>query len=404
MATEYFKEDIYMKNIKKIICLFIAAVMVLSVLPFSAFAGNDKLCFHEDGTFKVLMINDTQDNEKLNSNTVEFLTKACQREKPDLVCIAGDILSDIWPFASEEKLEKNFNEMCSLLESLGVHFAITMGNHDHDRCDECSSVAHMMAVATKYKNHVDTSDCCDPATYSIPIYSHDASTVKYVIYMMDSNNKGEALSMSGYTGLYPEQIEWYKATAEKYKEANGGVYVPSTVIQHVPVAEIYDFLKEIPMANYIDTDSVFSSNDYKWYKLNNEDYPDMTGSLGEAPCSELVSTGEYTAWTQTGVVSAFFAHDHVNSFAATTKDGIYMGYNGGTGFNSYGFGDKRSCRVIRLDENNLKKIDTNLIYFKDVVGKNMAFYPTDILSPVIITKLMQTLCLIPSLFCKLFGI
>lgn len=393
-----------MKNIRKIIGLLIAAIMVLSVLPLSAFAAGDKLCFHEDGSFKILMINDTQDTEKLNSDTEEFLKKALEQEKPDLVCVAGDILSDMWPGANEKKLEQNFNNLCSLLQNAGVHFAFTMGNHDHDRCDECSSVKHMMEVATSYSLHVSTADGCDPATYSIPIYSNDGSTVKYVVYMMDTNNKGQALSMSGYTGLYPEQIDWYKAKADEYKAANGGEYVPSTVIQHVAVAEIYDLLKEVPLADSFKSDSVFSSNDYKWYKLDKASYPDMTGDMGEAPCSEIKSTGEYKAWTETGVVSAFFAHDHVNSFAATTKDGIYMGYNGGTGFNSYGFGDSRSCRVIRLNESNLKNVDTNLICYKDVVGKSFSSYKTDILSPVVITRLMQIVCFFPAVFCLIFGI
>ena len=394
-----------MKNFRKIISVALALVMALSLLSLSAFAADDgKLRFHEDGSFKILMINDTQDDQKLNSKTIDFIKKACAQEKPDLIVVAGDILSDVWPGATEAKLEQNINELCTLLSDCGVHFALTMGNHDHDRCDESSSVQHIMDVATKYPLHVSTADGCDPATYSIPIYSADGSQVKYVVYMMDSNNKGEALSMSGYTGLYPEQIEWYKAKAEEYKAANGGEYVPSTVIQHVPVAEIYDLLREIPIAETFDDDAVFSSNDYKWYKLNTADYPDMTGSLGEAPCSELTSTGEYQAWVETGVVSAFFAHDHVNSFAATSKDGIYMGYNGGTGFNAYGFGDQRSCRVIRLDESNLKKVDSNLIYYKDVVGENFSFYYSDVLSPVIITKLMQFVYLIPSLFCQIFGI
>lgn len=394
-----------MKSTKKIISVIVAAVMMISVFGISAYAvgDKDKLCFHEDGTFKILMINDTQDDQNLNSNTIEFITNACKQETPDLVCVAGDILSDIWPGATEAKLEQNINQLCTLLSELGVHFALTMGNHDHDRCDECSSIEHIMSVATSYPLHVDTSDGCDPATYSVPIYSSDGAKVEYVVYMMDSNNKGAALSMSGYTGLYPEQIEWFRAKQEEYKTVNGGEYIPSTVIQHVPVAEIYSLLKQVPISQAKDNDAVFSSNDYKWYKLNTEDYPDMSGTLGEAPCSELVSTGEYQAMVDTGVVSAFFAHDHVNSFAATTKEGVYLGYNGGTGFNSYGFGDKRSCRVIRLNENDLKTVDSNLIYYADLVSP-MEFYITDILSPVIITKLMRFIYLIPSIFCTIFGI
>ncbi len=391
---------------KKLLSVLLSLALILGVLAvgFTAAARDDVLKFREDGTFRIMMINDTQDDQKLNRRTADFIKKACAQEDPDLVVVAGDILSDIWPFCTEEKIDKNINELCSILQGCGVHFALTMGNHDHDRIDECSTVEHVMNITKNYSLHVSTADCFDPATYSIPVYSSDGRSVKYIVYMMDSNNKGQALSMSGYTGLYPEQIEWFKNRQEEYKEANGGEYVPSTVIQHVPVAEIYDLLVKVDMKDYIDYNTVYSTNDHNWYKLNTADYPDMTGTMGEAPCSELVSTGQYQAMVDTGVVSAFFAHDHVNNFCATTKDGIMLGYNGGTGFNSYGVGGERSCRIINVDENNPTAKDTYEIYYTDVTGKWLPSYPTDILSPKIITVLMKILVFIPSLFSKIFNL
>ena len=392
-------------KLKKIISVIICIVMCMSVCAVAFSVGakeqNPKhLNFNDDGTFKILMVNDTQDTEKMVDKTKKFLEKSIEQEKPDLIVLAGDILSDIWPFCTEEKLFKNIRNICGLFESYKVPFAITMGNHDHDRCDECSSVEAIMNVATGYSYHVSTADGCDPATYSIPIYSSDDSKVQYVVYVMDSNNKGQALSMSGYTGCTADQINWYNNKSAQYKAANGGEPVKATVIQHVAVAEIYDFLREIPMSEYLDEDAVFSSNDYKWYKLKDG----VEGTLGEAPCSELTSTGEYDAWVNNGdVVSAFFAHDHVNSFSAYTEDGIYMGYNGGTGFNSYGLGDNRSCRVINVDEKNTAQSDSHLILYRDIVGEKIPFYISDLISPRIINVLMKVVYLIPGLFAKIFG-
>jgi hypothetical protein len=391
---------------KKIISIILCVAMCLSLgaISFSSYAADNsgKLTFNSNGKFKVMMINDTQDDQNLNKRTKAFIETSIAQEKPDLVVVAGDILSDIWPGCTQNQLDACMNELCSIFQNAGVHFAITMGNHDHDRANDCSSVEHLMSVATSYSMHVSTVDGCDPATYSVPIYSQDGSKVEYVVYVMDSNNKGSTTSITGYTGLTQSQIDWYKQTAEKYKAANGGTYIPSTVIQHVPVAEIYNLLKEVPMSEYLDSGVVYSSNNKKWYKLNTENYSDLTGVLGESPCSEAVSTGEYTAWTQTGVVSAFFGHDHVNTFAGTTKEGIYMGYNGGTGFNAYGNGAKRSIRLINFDENNLTKVDTNEIYYKDVCGHNFPFYYSDVLSTGIVTVLMKIVYFVPSVFAKIF--
>lgn len=392
---------------KKLISILLCVAMCfsLSAAAFSAHAADNsgKLMFNSDGSFKVMMINDTQDDEKLNKRTKSFIEKSIEQENPDLIVVAGDILSDIWLNCKENELDECMNELCSIFEDAEVPFAITMGNHDHDRADDCSSVEHLMQVATSYFMHVSTADGCDPATYSIPIYSHDGSKVEYVVYMMDSNNKDSSVSISGYTGLYQYQIDWFNETSENYKTANGGKYVSSTVIQHVPVAEIYNLLEEVPMSHYLDKDVVYSSNNKKWYRLNTETYTDITGVLGEAPCSEATSTGEYQAMVDKGVVSAFFAHDHVNTFAGTTSEGIYLGYNGGTGFNAYGNGSNRSIRLISIDENDTTKVDTNLIYYKDVCGVSFPFYYSDVLSTGIVTVLMKMVYFIPSLFAKIFS-
>lgn len=393
----------FRKFISVLLC--VAICLSVSAISFTTFAAdtNGKLTFNADGSFRIMMINDTQDDDHLNKRTKDFVTKAIENEKPNLIVVAGDILSDIWPFCKESELDANFIELFSIFEEAKVPFAITMGNHDHDRVDDCSTVEHLMEVATSFSMHVSTADGCDPATYSVPIYSHDGSQVEYVVYMVDSNNRHKGDGISGYEGPYQYQIDWLRATAAQYKENNNGVDVPSTIIQHIPVLEIYNLMVEVPLSEYIDKDAVYDSNSKKWYKLNKAEYPDITGVLGEAPCSEAVSSGEYQAMVDIKTVSAFFAHDHVNSFGGTTDEGVYLGYNSGTGFNAYGKGDKRTIRLIDLDENDLRKVDTHLIYYSDVCDKHFNYYYTDILSTALLTYLMKAIFLIPSLFAKAFN-
>ena len=73
--------------------------------------------------------------------------------------------------------------------------------------------------------------------------------------------------------------------------------------------------------------------------------------MGEAPCSENFDniTGQYQSWLEKdNIIGAWFGHDHVNTFEGVTDDGIRMGYNGGTGFRSYGNGDRDLCVCLNL--------------------------------------------------------
>ena len=208
--------------------------------------------------------------------------------------------------------------------------------------------------------------------------------------MMDTNNKrADSDLLTGYEGVYPEQVEWYKQKSDELKAANGGKVVPSLLFQHIPVKEIYQFLDEVPY-NEAGDDAVFSIDEFKWFKLNDKV---IDGVLGEVPCSEPLEshTGQYQAWVEKGdIVGAFFGHDHVNSFYGKTDDGIVMGYNGGTGFSSYGRGGDRSVRIFELDENDIENYNTYELTFNQMVME-IPFYFLDLFSPAIVTTLGKIL-------------
>ena len=88
-------------------------------------------------------------------------------------------------------------------------------------------------------------------------------------------------------------------------------------------------------------------------------------------------------------MGAFFAHDHVNTYTGTTEDGIFMGYNGGTGFRAYGMGDERTVRVFEYDENDVKNYDTRIVTYKEATGKEIPFVLVDIGTPALLTTLMK---------------
>ena len=259
---------------KKLISLCLAVLLMIGCCSI-AFAedgaaagskGETTLKFNDNGKFKIMQINDTQDTDKMNKRTEAFIRKAVAQEKPDLVVIPGDVCNDIFIGANAKRVKQSLRNLASLLNELQVPFAYTPGNHDHDK-DDMVSTLEQMQVFDEFKYNIwDSTKTTDPGTYNIPIMSSDGSRMALNVYMIDSQNKSGLAN--GYTGPNPETVEWYKAKSDELKAANGGNVVPSLVFQHVPVSEIYQCLTKTDVKHA--NDAIFSLNDNNWYLVNND--------------------------------------------------------------------------------------------------------------------------------------
>ena len=390
---------------KKLISLCLAVLLMIGCCSI-AFAedgaaagskGETTLKFNDNGKFKIMQINDTQDTDKMNKRTEAFIRKAVAQEKPDLVVIPGDVCNDIFIGANAKRVKQSLRNLASLLNELKVPFAYTPGNHDHDKDDMVSPLEQMQVFDEFEYNIWDSTKTTDPGTYNIPIMSSDGSRMALNVYMIDSQNKSGLAN--GYTGPNPETVEWYKAKSDELKAANGGNVVPSLVFQHVPVSEIYQCLTKTDVKHA--NDAIFSLNDNNWYLVNNDYmFTDATrmkkndNYVGEAPCSEIENAAgnEYEAWLEKGdVIGAFFAHDHVNHFIMETDEHIIMGYNGGTGFAAYGRGAHRSIRVYEFNENDVKNYTIDSVYYDEITGDNVKIVPIDIMSTAIFGDILRFL-------------
>lgn len=380
---------------KKFLSILLAVVMCVAV-SVPAFAANttSSLQFGADGKFKIMQINDTQDMILTDIAEIALLEKAIEQEQPDLLVFNGDQLTDFFPGADVDGLKKCLSNLFDVIEETGIPFLVTFGNHDHDY-EDIFPLEEQMAFYKQYSNCIVPDNGCDPGTYNVPIMSSTGDKMAFNVYVMDSNNKAPDGLLTGYEGLRPYQVEWYRQTSDELKAANGGKVVPSLLFQHIPVKEIYQFLDEIPFTDDV-TDAVFSLDEVKWYTLNDKV---IDGVLGEVPCSESLesNTGEYQAWVEKGdIVGAWFGHDHVNSFYGVTDEGIKMGYNGGTGFSTYGRAGDRSVRVFVIDEKDPANYETYEVTFNEMVFE-IPVYPLDLFSPTIATTIAKLLrSLIPS--------
>ena len=373
------------ENMKKLLCTVLSLTLILTLFVPS-FAAEDKkdktLFFGEDGHFRIMQINDTQDLGRLGSRkTVEFIEKALDELKPDVVVIVGDQLSEYYFVVNEKDMIRSIKNILTPMEERGIPFLMTLGNHDLD--NEAEFTPEMQyAVYSEFQTCYATGNGTDDFTYSVPVTSSDGERVALNIWMMNTHNKTED---GGYAGVSADQVEWYKSTSAALKEENGGAAVPSVLFQHTPVKEIYTLLLETDVS---DKEAIYCGRDDKWYRL----IDGAEGFLGEAPCSENADniTGQYEAWLECGdIIGAFFGHDHVNSFMGTNKDGITMGYNAGTGFRSYGLGADRSVRIFDFNEEDVCNYETRLVTYAELTGDDSVFVITDKVCVLLLTPIMR---------------
>ncbi|MBR3816644.1 MAG: metallophosphoesterase [Clostridia bacterium] len=350
---------------KKTFALILSLVLLISAAAVPSYGAEEKkLTFGEDGKFRILQINDFQDRDVANEESLAFLNAVLDKYEPDLVVLVGDQLSDHFPGKTVEKLKQAIANQVTPMQERGIPFIFTFGNHDLDHVSTMSAQQqgeYYRSFSYCYAN----SDGPDAGTYNTLIYSNDGTTPLLNIYMMDT---GHWVGTGMNCGVTEEQVEWYKETSNSLKALNGVKVVPSLVFQHVPVKEIHKLLKEVPA----DTPCALKAKyEDKYYVLDeNADWIGDRNVMRETPASEhpTVTTGQYEAWLEQGdIIGAYFGHDHINTFVGRTEDGIVLGYNGGFGFATYGDPGERYAKIFDFDASDVENYTQQNVYYTETV-------------------------------------
>ncbi len=314
-----------------------------------------------NGSFKIMQIADIQETKTPNPDTIKLLDLALEREKPDLVVFTGDQIQG-YSATFLGNLYDNVKECITAflkpLTKRNIPFTFTFGNHDtqgglgkEEQFEIYSSFPNF--VHTELRNPDDIASCC------IRVKNSKGENDALAVYVIDSNAKEPDGS---YSPVRSEQIEWYKSTRDSI--SNNGKYLDAIVFQHIPVPEFYEII------NKVKPFTKGSIEDYKNYKrcffmLDKEMY-DRGDFFGETPAVPKVNTGEFKAFKEKRDVFALFVgHDHNNSFHKE-YDGITLGYTQGSGFNTYGPGDKRGVRVLNFKESDVRSFETYTVQMKDL--------------------------------------
>ncbi|WP_394282178.1 metallophosphoesterase family protein [Corynebacterium sp.] len=339
------------------------------------------LKFNADGTFKVIQFNDTQDDHLTDRRTIEFMGKALDAEEPNFALINGDVISS-GP-QTNEQVYQAINNVVLPMESRGIPWALTWGNHDEDSTEDGTQVfePQLLEFIRQYKYNLNAADddvYGESNTHLL--VSGTQNTPKFALWLLDSgryiNNDlaGQPTDeLPGYDFLRPNQIRWYEDNSAAMEE-QFGTKVPSLMFFHIPTFEHRDMWFGGPYNNTEEQHAAAVARH------------GIQGVKHEGVYVGAFNSGIYSAVRERGdVLGIYCGHDHINTYHGNYF-GVELGYGPGTGFGTYGLNDGtwdqhtlRGARVFEMNENSERVYDaTRLVFAKDLgIDMNPAKQPLE---------------------------
>ncbi len=297
---------------------------------------------------------------KLDTMALNAVAKMISVEKPDLVIATGDIA---YPAPYETMSLNNLpphTAFATLMESLGVYWTVTFGNHDsefyspYDREEISEFYSNPDFKYCLYQDNLDLYGCGN----SVINVKNSQGIITQSIFTIDSNAYvGDGLIDMlawAYDNIHEDQIAWYKSTVIKNNQYNQNLI--ATLDNKDELSKKFEKLNtllffHIPVAEYGDAWFEYLENGYK----DTENAKLIYGTAGESGdvvySSEISDTLFETMLELGGKHGTFVGHDHVNNFSFDYK-GIRLTYGMSIDYLAYfrihKLGSQRGCTIITV--------------------------------------------------------
>lgn len=327
------------------------------------------LRFRPDGTFKVVQFNDTQDDEQTDRRTVELIEKVLDQEQPDVVVINGDVITG----GCETRLavKQAINNVVWPMESRGIPWAVTYGNHDEDSLPQSGvDEAGMLKIYRSYEYNVNAENSRGVTGTSNTLLTIGSAAKKnreaFALWLLDSGRYApDALAGQDFAG-YPtwdwvrmDQVAWYRDQSQRLEQRLGRK-VPGLMFLHIALWE-HRFMWWGGVDTRTEADAARGRARHG-----------IVGERNEDECPGPFNSGMFNAIVERGdVKGVFVGHDHVNDYMGNYY-GVLLGYAPGTGFGAYGLDGAernrlRGGRVFELTESGDQvSIASRVVYAKDL--------------------------------------
>ena len=329
--------------------------------------GNGVWNIYSNKDLKVLQLTDIHlgggwmsvKKDAMSLNAVASIIKA---EKPDLVVFSGDIAFPV-PFQAGTFNNKSGAKMLAeLMETLGVYWTATYGNHDTEAYSYFNR-KNITEFYSKYPHSLMREGAEGIDGYGNQVFNiiNSDGMITRSIFTLDSHAyvDGDILGiMWKYDNIHENQIEWYKSVIEENNNhnkfrmlasSNSSFFennmqflrVPSTVFLHVPLMEYKTAWNEYVDNGYKDTADV---------KFNYG----KAGESGKVVYPGLYDDNFFETMLELGSTDTVFCgHDHLNNFSVNYK-GIDLTYSYSVDYLAYvgisKLGSQRGCTMLTVAE------------------------------------------------------
>ena len=359
------------KKCKKILSIIISAIVVIAVLVtvlnYSSLqnllkvgSSYDKVeyenqlvlqkdengywYFTTDGDFKVMHLTDIHIgggflSKDVDEKALNAVATMVTKEKPDLVIATGDIAFPVPYTAGTFNNYSGASAFANLMESLGVYWSVTFGNHD----SEAYSYFDREAVAEFYEKEEYKYCLFGAGPEDVDGYGNHVIEVKnssgiitQAMVLIDSQayvNDTIIESIKGtYDNVHENQVEWYETEINRMNAENKELNKDAeTVVTHA--------FFHIPLVEMADAWTEFSENGFK----DTENFKYVDGIIAEGGRKIYCGLGEdelFEKMLELGSTKAMYnGHDHVNSTTFQYK-GITFSYGYSVDYFAYSGIDK----------------------------------------------------------------
>ena len=137
----------------------------------------------KDGKLKIAQLTDVhwEPNSEKSEKNPETILKVLEMEKPDVVILTGDIVTD-------KPAMKGWQKVVDMMEKTEIPFAVTMGNHDAENLSE-DSIYHILCQSRLFIGEKGPEALSGTGNYILPVYASDGTDkVNALLYCLDSND------------------------------------------------------------------------------------------------------------------------------------------------------------------------------------------------------------------------
>ena len=310
--------------------------------------------FTTDREFRVMHLTDihigggflSRDVDEKALNAIALMVT---KEKPDLVIATGDVAFPVPYAAGTFNNHSGAKVFARLMESLGVYWDVTFGNHD----SEAYSYFDRQAMAEFYENEEYKYCLFQSGPEDVDGYGNHVVEVRnskgvitQSMVLIDSqayvkDNIIESIKGT-YDNVHPNQVEWYEAEIKRMNAVNEKINensspVTSLAFFHIPLVEMADGWNEFKENGYKDTD----------------EFRYVDGIMGEGGRVIYCGLGEdglFEKMLELGSTKAMFnGHDHLNNTTFEYK-GVQFSYGYSIDYFAYSgidkLGSQRGCTII----------------------------------------------------------